>query len=402
MLTLGGSNIIMEGRFTFKLQFFMFLISAASACFGPFLHVYFTSRNLTNTEIGIAFAINSIIGVAMQPFWGYISDKYLNKKKTLLIAVIFNMLAVILFIKASSFGSILALLIVNGIFMCGISPITDAYVFDVIEERKGLSYSNFRFMSSAAWGVTNLLLGYFIRTYGVDYSFIIYDILALGGLIILSRMKYEGKKNLKKMELRDAKEVLKNGKLLLFFMTIFLMNAAFIGGVNYMNELINFTKGDVAKLGMVWFVTCVFEVCTFFVAAKLIKKFGLMNIYLVSIFVYGSKFILDFISKNANFIIAVQVLEGIAFTLFITSSLEYLNLKTEAKIRATAMSIYAAFGGLGAFSASLLGGIMLNLINPSQLYGLLGLLCFISFAGTLLLISWDGIRIGLHKNDLTN
>jgi MFS transporter, PPP family, 3-phenylpropionic acid transporter len=373
----------MERKFTLKLKLFMFLTSAAGACFGPFLPVYFSSRNLTFTQIGIAFAINSIIGVLLQPLWGYLSDKYLNKKKTLGIALLFNMVAVILFLKAGSFGSILALIIVNGIFMCGLGPITDAYIFDVIEERGDLNYSSFRFMASAAWGITNLILGYFIRAYGIDYSFIIYDVLAMGGFIILLGMKYEGRKSLKKMDIHDVKSILKNVRLILFFTTIFLMHAAFIAGVNYMNELVKFTHGDVAKLGTVWFVTCTFEVCTFFVASKLIKKLGLMNVYMLSIVIYALKFFLDFIFKNANYMIAVQVLEGIAFTLFITSSMEYLNLKTDAKVRATAMSVYAAFGGLGAFSASLIGGVLLNRINPSQLYGMLGLLCVMSLLGTL-------------------
>jgi MFS family permease len=376
----------MEKGFVLKLRLFMFLTAASSACFGPFLAVYFDSRDLTFTQIGIAFAINAVIGVMIQPLWGYLSDKHLNKKKTLILALIFNMLAILLFMKAGSFGVILALLIINGIFLCAVGPITDAYVFDAIEENKKLSYSGFRFMSSAAWGVTNLILGYFIRNYGIDSTFIIYDILASFALILLFTMKFEGKQSIKKSESFDVSLILKDKKLILLFITVFLMNAAFIGGVNYMNELINFTKGDVAKLGTVWFVTCIFEVSAFFYANKLIRRFGIINVYIAAIFVYGFKFLVDYLLKDANIIIAFQVLEGVAFTLFITSSLEYLNQKTEAKVRATAMSIYAAAGGFGAFSASLLGGMFLNWVNPSQLYGVFGLVCFVAMFFAMLLI----------------
>lgn len=375
----------MEKGFTLKLRFFMFLTNAGAACFGPFLLVYFNSRNLTYNQIGIAFAINAIIGVLIQPVWGFISDKHLNKKKTLIIAIILNMVAMLLFTKAGSFGSILALIIVNGIFMCAIAPITDAYVFDAIEENNKLSYSGFRYMSSAAWGLMNLILGFFIRDYGIDYTFIIYDIFVMGALLLLLTMRYEGKKSIRKVEFFDIKSVLKNKKLILLFITVFLMNAAFIGGVNYMSELINFTNGDVANLGTVWFVTCIFEVSAFFYANKLIRRFGITNVYIVAIFVYGFKFIVDYLLKDVNIIIAFQVLEGIAFTLFITSSLEYLNMKTEAKIRATAMSVYAACGGLGAFSASLLGGVLLNIVNPSQLYGIFGLICFVAMLFAMLM-----------------
>lgn len=380
---------MIEKHFDKKLKLFMFLISAASACFGPFLPVYFSSRNLTYTEIGIAFALNAAIGVIIQPLWGYISDKFLSKKKTLFIALSLNMISVFLFIEAKSFGAILGLIILNVIFMCALPPITDAYVFDLLEERKELSYSNFRFMSSAAWGITNLILGYVIKAFGIDYTFIIYDILSMGALIILILTKFEGKKNLNKIEFSDVKYLIKDKNLIVFFITIFLMNAAFIGGVNYMNELINFNHGDVTKLGTVWFVTCTFEVLTFFITTKLMNKFGLMRIYLVSIFLYGFKFILDYIFSSANLIIAVQVIEGVAFTLFITSSLEYLNLRTDSKVRSTAMSMYAAFGGFGAFSASLAGGVLLNIINPSQLFGILGLICGLAFGCVMYLMKYQ-------------
>lgn len=375
----------MDKKLVIKLQIFTFIISASSACFGPFLPVYFNDRRLTFSQIGIAFALNAIIAVTVQPIWGYISDKYLNKKKTLFMAIILNMIMIAFFIKAQSFGLILLLIILNNVFMSGIPPIIDAYTFDVIEEKEGLSYSHFRFMASAAWGLTNLGLGYVIKSYGINYTFIIYEIFAVVGLILLYSMHYEGRKNTNKLEFKDVSIIFKNIKLVIFFITIFLMNAAFIGGVNYMNELVKYTGGDVSKLGIVWFVTCTFEVLTFYIAGKLINKLGVINIYIISVIVYGSKFMLDFFFKNANIIIGIQVLEGIAFTLFITSTLEYLNLNTDSKVRATAMSTYAAFGGLGAFTSSLLGGFALNRITPSALYGVFGGLCFCALGGIILL-----------------
>jgi MFS family permease len=357
----------------------MFLTSAASACYNPFLPVYFNDRKFSFNQMGIAFAISAIIGVAAQPVWGYISDKYLNKRKSIIIALVINMIIILSFIAAKSFGMIIVLIVINMIFMSGIAPPTDAYIYDIVEERGDINYSNIRFMASAAWGLSNLILGYFIRRYGINYTFILYDIAASAGLFVILGMKYEGKKSHNKIEVKDIKVLFKDAGLMLFFLTVFLMNAALIGGVNYMNELVRFNNGDVSKLGMVWFVTCTFEVLTFYVAVKLIKRYGILKIYFISILIYGFKFIIDFVLKNANYIIAFQALEGIAFTLFLTSSLEYLNRNTDANIRATAMSLYAAVGGFGAFTTSLLGGMLLNVINPSRLYGFFGILCFVSF-----------------------
>lgn len=360
---------------TLKLQILIFVLYAANACYFPFQPVYFSDRKLSFTEIGIAFAVGALIGLIIQPVWGYLTDKYLDKRKTLFITLIANSLIILFFIKADSFQGILALIILNGIFMSGIYPILDAYTFDVIEGSNGLNYSHFRFVASAAYAVTNLALGYIVKAYNINLTFIAFEIMSIAGIFVLLNMKFKGKRSVERISFSDIREALSSKKLVLFFITIFLMNIAIIGGVNYMNELIKHTKGDVSNLGMVWFTTCVFEVITFYFAGKLIRRIGVIRVYLISILVFALKFFLDSVFMTPFLIISVQLLDGFAFTLFITSSLEFLNLNTKSQVRASMMSLYAATGGFGSFIAGLFGGMILNMVNPSQLYGILAAVC---------------------------
>ncbi|HEY5562423.1 MAG TPA: MFS transporter [Clostridiaceae bacterium] len=375
----------MEKTTVLKLQFLMFIIYASNACFSPFLPVYFKDRHLTFTQIAIVFASSAIIGVIAQPVWGFISDKYLSKRNTVLLNLCTSIFIIYLFIFAKGFPIILTLIIINNIFMSGICPIMDAYTFDIIEEVKTTNYARIRLMASAAYAITNLALGFIIMGYGINIIFIIYETLSLFSIILLFSMKYKGKKNIKLIELKDIGYIFKNSKIKILLLTVFLMNAALAGGVNYMNDLIIYTKGNVSMLGIAWFVTCIFEVATFFIVSKIIKRFEIIRVYTFSLFLYGTKLVLDFLVNNANLIILLQCIEGIAFTLFITSSLEYLNANTKAKLRGTSISLYAAFGGLGAFTSSLLGGMLLNIINPSELFFIFGILCFIASIFSILL-----------------
>lgn len=368
----------MEKSIVLKLKFFLIFLYTGFACFSPYLQVYFKGKNLTYIHMGIAFAGSSIIGVVIQPIWGYISDKYINKRKTMIVSMAAS-LVVILFIEANSFGVILCILFIYNIFTCQIGSVSDAYVYDVIDEKKNISYSNFRYLATAAYALTTLLMGFAIKSYGFDFTLIVFEVFSFAGLILLINMRYEGKQNLEVIRANDIKQTLKNKKLIIFFISIFFISSVINGAPNYMNELILFTKGDVSKLGMVWFVQCIFEVLTYFAASKMIKKFGCLNIYMISALIYTLKYLLDFFLKNANCIIAVQTFEGIAFTLYITSTLEYLMANTDSRIRATTMSINATVGGLGGFVLNLISGVLLNIITPSQLYGVFALVCLACF-----------------------
>lgn len=368
-----------------RLQLVYLFLYMGNACFNPFLPIYFHSRNLTYTEIGIVFAVNSIIAVFFQPIWGYLTDKYLNKRKTIIISLCINIIVMIFFVKAQSFSIIMLLFIVNTMFVCAAFPILDAFTYDYVDEHKGLQYSNFRFMASFGYAISNLALGYIIKSNGIDFAITLYEILTLVGLLLLISFKFKARKSEQKISFSDIKLILLNRKLQIFFISIFLMNAALMAGMNYMSELITHTGGDVSNLGMGWFITCTLEVITFYFASKLIRKFGAINVYCIAIILYGTKLGIDFLCTNYVYILGIQVIEGVAFTLYLTSSLEYLNKNTPSEIRASAMTIYAAIGGLGTFTASLLAGIMLNKINASQLFGIFSIVTFVSLGFAIII-----------------
>lgn len=356
-----------------KVRLLIFIAHAASACFYPFLPVYFNNRNLTYTQIGLTFGVTAVIGMALQPFWGYISDKFLNKKVTLLILMTFSSFIMILFTIADSFPEVIVLIALSALSMCGIAPLMDAYIFDFIEGKKNLNFSQFRIMASAAYAVINLVMGFVIKRTGIDITFIISIILMLSAIFLLWNMNFEEKKIDREFHFDDVKALVKDKSLILYFISIFLMNIAIAGGSNFMNELIKFTKGDVSNLGMVWFVTAFVEVFIFSLSGKMMKKLGVVRLYWVALGIYAVKYALNFLLDNPLYIISVQFLEGVSFTLFLLASLEYLNKRISSNLRATGISICSAIGGLGSFTSSILSGLLLNKINPPQLFGLFAL-----------------------------
>ena len=101
-------------RLRFELLYFA--LYGTMACYYPFLPLYLESRNLSYTQIGVVFALNSLVGIIAQPVWGYITDKRLTKKKTLLIASVFSAVLVFNFLAAHSFLYILASIVMLVIF----------------------------------------------------------------------------------------------------------------------------------------------------------------------------------------------------------------------------------------------------------------------------------------------
>jgi MFS family permease len=72
-----------QRKLSTRLSLIFIAIYGALACFYPFLIYYFQKKELSYTEMGIAFAFISITGIIAQPVWGFFTDKYSNKGQPL-------------------------------------------------------------------------------------------------------------------------------------------------------------------------------------------------------------------------------------------------------------------------------------------------------------------------------
>jgi PPP family 3-phenylpropionic acid transporter len=369
-----------------KLNILYFIVYGSLACYSPFLTPYFQDRGLSYFQIGILFAINSLVGVLAQPFWGVITDKYASKKTTLIITMTVSGIFVFGFIISKSFYTILFAIIVFMFFQSSIISVNDANTYDLIDVHKNIQYGKTRLMGSIGYALTSLILGVIIKITGINVPFFAYFIFTIVGLALLSTINEKSRRTGSSINISDIVRIVKNKRFIIISISGLIANAAFNSNGNYIAVLMKETGGDVANIGMLWFIVAMSELPFFFFESRVIKKYGVLNIYIIGMTFYIIRFFINSLCTNYQAVLAIQLLQGISFPLYLTATLQYVIKIVPPETRTTALTTFAAItGGIGGFIGNIGGGFLLQIISIFQLYRILAVLCVIALLIGLIL-----------------
>ncbi len=361
------------------------------ACTYPYLTLFLQYRGLNNTQIGLAYAILNIGSVLSQPIWGFMTDRYSNKRTVLIIMALLNAAFIINFIFADRLGYVLFCILLMALFQSSLIPITDAFCYDVIERYKTLQYGKLRVMGSIGYAIGSLILGGVIKATGINTVFYAYIVL----MLILAFNFYmipagnKGAAIAGGLRFGDTGEVFKNKRLIILLLTVMFGSIAMGSNGTYITVLIQKTGGDASQLGMMWFFLGLSQIPVMFWGAKLIKRYGELNLYIVAMFLFAVRFFLNSICTTYTAVIVVQMLDSITFTVYFVAVLDYLNKVTSAKLKTLAMTLFAAANGVGTLVGNVSGGRLIDAAGIFVFYKCLAAICLACMMLVVMLKRYD-------------
>ncbi|MHC1681728.1 MAG: MFS transporter [Clostridiaceae bacterium] len=364
----------------------------ALACFLPFLTVYFQQKGLTLTQIGVAYALFSLVGVVAQPIWGVITDKYLNKRITLIITMSISAIAVFSLIFANSFYLILLSIVLFLSFQSSIIPVADAFTYEIIETHKEIEYGKIRLLGSLGYALVAMLTGQVVKYLGINSGFFLYAVVILLGVIFVYQIDFQGKssnKNKTKVKIDDFINLIKEKRFLIFMLAVAVINITLGSNMAYISILIEKTGGDVSNLGTLGFIAAISELPILYFGTKLMKKYGELNLFILGTACFVLRYFLNGTSTSYVTVLMLQLMQCITYTLFLLSSLQYLSKITPPKIRTSAMTFYTAVCSIGNFIGNMSGGVLLEQISIFSLYKILAVVSIIGVAVLLILKKID-------------
>lgn len=369
-----------------RFQLLYFALYGTMACYYPFLPLYLESNGLSYTEIGIVFAVNSLVGIIAQPIWGYITDKYLTKKKTLLIGCMFCAVLIFNFLMAHSFAYILASVFLLVIFQSVISPMCDACSYEVMDYTAAFSFGQVRFLGSVGFAVISLLLGKIIQMSSLSSSFILYSLLYLLTAYLVFGIKPSGKTSINRPGLKDILDTVRQFRFMVFIFSVLLFNIGLGANSSYLSVLVAETGGNVAIIGFVWFVVAISEIPAFFFGSSFQKRYGELNIYLWAAGLYVLRFFLCSLEQSYVTVVAIQLLQGFSYPLYLLGAMQYLYKTVPEHIRTSGITILSSLGfGLGSFIGNLGGGVIVENHGIYFLYRTLSVCCALALLAGLYL-----------------
>ncbi len=373
-------------QLSIKLSLIYIATYAALSSFLPFLTPYLQNRGLSFTQIGIVFAVNSIVAVLFQPIWGFLTDKYLNKRVTIIILSIVCSFLIYNFIFAQSFIYIVISIILLISFQSSIFPISDAYTYEIIHSYKEIQFGRVRLMGSIGYATGALMIGYVIKQFGVNTPYFIYSVLMLAGALLFYTIDFNKESgSIRKVSFSDFGELIKDNRFSIFMISIVFVNITMGMNSTYISLLIEKTGGDVSNLGLLWFAVAISELPTFFFGAKILKRFGELNIFILGVFLFSVRLMLNSIAPSFGYVIVIQLMQGITFAFYLLAAMQYINTITPEKIKTSAMTFFAAMCGFGALICNLGGVLILEHITIFSLYRISSLVCLFSLVFVMVL-----------------
>ena len=349
------------------LKILYFLLYAAASAWMTYFYVFLEKeRALSGVQIGILAAVQQINNIIFLPLWGMISDRY-GKRKVFLSLLGFALVLLLVFLFKGGFLFYFLFILLFSAISNPIAAIFDSFAINKAKESYiNSSYGQMRLWASLGWSISAFSTGYLIKYTSIEIIFplasVIFLITWIFSFLFLNKKRdYQSDV---KPSFKAIVHLLKTNKnLLLFFIFIFLyyiFNAPTLMFINLYYAEIGASN---SQIGTAFAVQSLFELPFLFYGASIIKKYGIRNVILFTMFVAALRMILYGLTSNPWIAIAIGCTHGITLGLFLVAAIEYTHRIVPQYQNSTGQTLLFSFLSLGTSIGNFCNGFLKDSIS---------------------------------------
>lgn len=346
--------------------------------FISFLPVYLSTQGIATSQIGVIIGIGAFIGILSQPFWGVISDKYKTIKKVILLTLGISIAIGALLFQTSSFLPLMVLVSLMYFFYLPTDPLTESLNYQ-ISQKLQVSFGSIRMFGAIGYASSSLLVGFASDYWGIHslaYLFIGYGLLAFVTGLALP----DAPATSKPLSLTSLKLFVTYPKALWFFMFVLITALPHRMNDNFLGVYIQSLDGSTSQIGQAWFIAAITEVFFFAFSYKFLREGKELQLISLAAFLYIIRFYLCSIVTEPQWVVYLQLMQGMTFVVFYTAAIQYLYLIIPEEWKATGQTILAIlFFGISGIIGSFIGGWVFDRYGGAALYQTMAVLSLVSF-----------------------
>jgi len=346
-----------------------FMFWATFAAYYPFMVVFLRNKGFSNTTIGLIVAINSLIVLFAQPFWGMVSDAMQSIKKVVIfcLAVAVVLLQPVPFVSSALFvGTILALVTA---FESPLVPLLDNWIIQGIKIEKDLSYGSIRLWGSLGFAGMVQIYGRFINRFSIHVLFPIFLLMGCITIIVCIWVKTDRPVSSGSEQGLNIGRLFKNYYYVSFLIFAIIISIPHRSAFVFLPNLMETLGGSDGDLGMVFAVMALSEVPVFLYTKVLLKKFKPVKLMVFSSSFFIIRQILYIISTSPIHLMGIQALQGPSFALFYNGMVYYIDELAPAELKSTAQTFAnSMFFGLSGIIGSYAGGWIIDNYGLKSMY----------------------------------
>lgn len=351
----------------------------------PYLPLYYRDIGFALGEIGGVLALGPLVGLAMSPAWGALSDRHRGSPWVFVAATLTAIAGVALLALGPDRLLVIAGAAVLGAGMAGLTPILDARALETAgRDRSG--YGPVRAWGSVGYIVSVLGTGLLAEVAGLRALFIVFAACLIATGLVGLTLKPSAARMAQVRSLRPMRET---GRLFgprglgLFLLGTFL---TWLG----MSAVLTFTPlrfeelgASATVVGLGGAIAAGVEVPLMLRYPSLAARFGPTRLLIAGAGFLAARSVVAALAVDPVGLLASSVFAGFGYALFFVGGVTYVSTRVPAELAATAQGIFQGVGSsLSQVTAAVLGGVIAAAVG---IQGLFGIAITLGAAGTLII-----------------
>jgi NHS family xanthosine MFS transporter len=330
--------------------------------------------HFTGTQIGNVYATMGLASLITPAIFGIVADRWLNAERVLGICHIVGAALLVWASTVSDYDTFYVIMLLNSFMFMPTIALNNTVSYIVLE-KKGMDIVK-DFPPIRVWGTIGFIFAmWMVDMLGFTQSHLQLYVSAAAGIILgiysftMSKcppVKVNAKRSLISAFGLDAFVLFKRRKMIIFFVFAMLLGAALqitnAFGVPFLDDF----KGAYADSFAVKHPSVLISISqiseTLFILTIpfFLRKFGIRNVMLMSIFAWVFRFGLFGIGNPGSglyLLVLSMIIYGMAFDFFNISGSLFVEKEADIKIRASAQGLFMLMtNGIGAFLGGTIAG----------------------------------------------
>jgi len=359
------------------MRLYYFLYFGGMGAINPFINLFYISRHLSGTEIGVLGTFSALVGLLSAPFWGRLNDNIRRPRLLLQAALFVNSLAYYFLSRQSAFLEMAIIIGLNALICSSINPQSQAQALEAATGA-GTYYGSIRLFGSLGWAIAAVLSGLLIQKTSLLSAFYMFGLTTLLAALVLflihpSRQKLPQQLPVVKPVRLPMKQVLlemiKNRELLAFAIALIVMWAASNGTTTFESVYMQRLGAPTSLIGWANTVGAGVEIPMMLLADRVLRRKGSAATLLAGYLSYVVGLVIIVIHPSVASFFIYRAINGVSLALYAVSFTYFIVERTPAQQTGTMLALYSVtIAGLVSILVSPLSGWLFDHIGPYWLY----------------------------------
>jgi PPP family 3-phenylpropionic acid transporter len=358
----------MHSALHYRLSRFYFIYYFFVGAFVPYWGLYLKSEAFSAADIGILMSLFQISRIFAPNFWGWLADHTGKRTPWIKLTAFLGLCGFVAVFWAHGFFWMFFVMAALSLFTSSTLPLAESLTLAHLATTNG-HYSRIRMWGSSGFIVAAVVLGFLIDYAGI--SSLLWFLLAVQ--VMLFSLTYslpEPKLAAHPHDHISIWQVIRQPNVVALLVGCSLMVTAHGVLYNFYSIYLSehgYTKG---MIGLLWAIGVICEILIFMLMPKILRRFTLKVILLVSLVLAVIRFALIGVAVDSLWLlILAQTLHAATFGSFHAASVEVITQFFNGRHQAKGQAIYNSVAyGVGGTVGGVTGGYALQYLGGQQTF----------------------------------